>query len=470
MPEPLRRWPLVVAVTLAAGCGGDDEPRAAGSGGTSGSGGILGTGGGFPSGGSGGGGAAAGAGGSAYAGPTRYPAASLRSPIAPSVVARARAIAEQAPRAEDVFMKVGASNTVNTGFFHCFAGANVELDGRAHLDATLTHFRAGSAGGKTPFDRQSLAAKVGAGAVWSMTGSPPPVEQEIAAIDPRYALVHYGTNDMQLGVSHQSALFPFFENLSLLLDHLESSGVVPIVSALPPRSDTVAAARWVPTYDAATRAIAEARQLPFISVYGAWSPLPNQGLISDGLHGNAFSGGACVLTAAGLQHGFNTRNLLTLEQLDVTRRVLAGEAAPDVAIAHQGSGSAADPFLVDALPFTHSGDTSLSSSRGIDSYPGCSATQDESGPELFYRLELDAPTPLRAVLLDRAGVDVDLHLLAAEPTGQACQVRADRIVQGTFGPGTVYLAVDSFVSSAGEQAGPYLLVVVRCEAGDPDCG
>jgi hypothetical protein len=125
--------------------------------------------------------------------------------------------------------------------------------------------------------------------------------------------------------------------------------------------------------------------------------------------------------------------------------------------------------VVDELPFTHTADTALAESRALDAYPGCSATQDESGPELFYRLELDAPTALRAVVLDRDGVDVDVHLLEGEPTGEACVARGDRIVQGTFGPGTFFLVLDTFVSASGEEAGPYTLVVLRCEDDDPAC-
>lgn len=462
---------------LVLGCSGDDAPGPSGAdasaGGTGGSGGALvgGAAGGFPTGGNAGvaGGGAAGA---PATGPTRYPATALRSPVTSAVAERIAAIAGVAPRAGNVFMKVGASNTVNTGFFQCFSGApnhTVDLDGRTALEPTLTHFRAGEALGKTPFDRVSLAAKVGAGAGWAMTGSPAPVDQELAALDPRFALVHYGTNDMQLGVSHLSALFPFFENLSTLLDHLEASGVVPIVSGLPPRGDTAAAARWAPTYDAVTRAIAEARQLPFVSVYGAWKDLPSQGLISDGLHGNSFGGGACVLTGAGLQYGFNARNLLTLQQLHATHLALTAAAPDSAGPGFVGAGTASDPILIDQLPFTHTGDTTASTSRTIDTYPGCAATQNEAGPEVFYRLELATATALRVILLDRDGVDVDLHVLDGAPSGEACLARHDRVVQGTFGPGTLYVAVDSFVSSAGELSGRYHLVVLPCEAGDADC-
>ena len=72
------------------------------------------------------------------------------------------------------------------------------------------------------------------------------------------------------------------------------------------------------------------------------------------------------------------------------------------------------------------------------------------------------------LLLDRDGVDVDLHLLSASD-GASCLARNDRALQMTLDPGSYLITADTFVTSASEQAGDYLLVVLRCEAGDPDC-
>ena len=49
-----------------------------------------------------------------------------------------------------------------------------------------------------------------------------------------------------------------------------------------------------------------------------------------------------------------------------------------------GSGAAADPFVVDVLPFTHSGDTSTSVFRERDSY-ACAPTANESGCALRHQ-------------------------------------------------------------------------------------
>ncbi len=90
------------------------------------------------------------------------------------------------------------------------------------------------------------------------------------------------------------------------------------------------------------------------------------------------------------------------------------------------------------------------------------ATQDESGPELLYRLELSTPTNVLIRVHDRGDVDVDLHLLD-EPTEAGCVARAHREIRASLDAGTHWIAVDTFVSSGAERAGEYLLTV----AADP---
>lgn len=442
---------LGLAVALGAGCGGDD-----GGGGDAG---IA---------------ADAGADGSVAAGPTRYPAGAIRSPVTEAVAAQLRAIAARGQGRGDVFAKVGASGTVSTHLLFCFAGAaqpgyRLELDGRDHLLPTIEHFRQGRVGATTPFDRVTLAAEVGRTARWAITGAPSPLAQELAATTPRFAFVNYGTNDMEAAASYGAALAPFWDAMNELLDQLEAAGVVTIVSGLNPRADDVDAARWVPTWDAVTRALAEARQLPYVSLYVASAPLADLGLAGDGLHGNVYVDGTaqpCVFTAAGLGFNYNQRNLASIAALaDVRAVVLDGAAAPDAPPLPPvaGAGTMAAPFVVDGLPFTHSFD-SARGERMRASYPGC-GTQDEGGPEVVYRIELATATALRAVVLDRPDVDVDLHVLDAG----GCVERADRVLDRTVPAGVHHVVVDTFVSGGVEQAGAYTLVLVACEPGDPAC-
>src|SRR5690606_21033854 len=234
----------------AAGSGGSE----AGAGGTAA--GSGGGGGGAATGGSTTGGAATGGAGTGGAtldtGFTRYDPSAVTSPITPSVALEAERIASRNPSARDsVFMKVGASGTVSRNFLYCFAGSSqpnydLQLEGRDLLPS-INYFRSGDVAGSTPFDRATLAAVVGRSAGWAIAGDPSPVSQELDLLQPRFAFVNYGTNDMGLGATYLSALFPFFANMTSLLDQLEARGVVSVISGLNPRGDSTSAARWVPT-------------------------------------------------------------------------------------------------------------------------------------------------------------------------------------------------------------------------------
>ena len=403
---------------------------------------------------------------------SRYPADTVTSPVTAGVADAMRAIAARGAGRADVFVKVGASGTVSRNLLFCFAEGGpyrLDLAGREALLPTIVQFRGGDVAGATPFDRVTLAAEVGRTARWAITGAPSPLEQELAVATPRFAFVNYGTNDMGAGATYATSLGLFWDAMNELLDQLDERGVVTIITGLNPRGDTDDARRWAPTFDAATRALAEARQLPYISLYVASAPLANQGLLSDGIHGNVYTdGGAepCVFDAAGLAFNYNLRNLASIEMLAKVRDVVIdGAAAPDVSPVPvlAGAGTEAVPFEIDELPFTHSFDTT-SGETARTSYPDC-GSQDESGPEIVYRLALSSPRSVRVVVLDREGVDVDAHVLL----DGTCVERADRVVDRTIRAGELRIVVDTFAGGSGPQPGAYTLVVQPCEAGDPDC-
>lgn len=409
-------------------------------------------------------------------GPTIY-RWTQRSPISAHVVAEAEAIAARAEREEDVFMKVGASGTVSTNLLYCFAGEtqpqyDLDLDGRDELLPTIEAFRGGDADGATPFDRVTLAAVSGKTAQWAITGSPSPLEEELDALSPRYAFVNYGTNDMGMGSTPQTALWPFVESYGALLDQLIDEGVIPIVTGLNPRDGTATTERWVPTYDVVTMGLAQERQVPFFSLYLATKDLADQGLLSDGIHGNVLrvDGKAqpCVFTAGGLEYNYNVRNLASIGMLHDLTTIRAGAPAQAPGPALKGSGTQADPFVVDELPFTHHGDTTGAEAL-VDGWPACDSGQDESGGEVYYRFELSETTALRIMAFSREGADIDVHLLSGDDP-ESCEARHDKILQETLGTGTWTLALDSFTPGSGVPAeGGYLLVVTTCEDGDPDC-
>lgn len=404
--------------------------------------------------------------------PARYPAGRVHSPVSAFVADQWRAYADASGQvADDVFMKVGASSTVSPASLFCFeTDDTTDLGDHEALGPALAYYRGGDAAGSNPFGRTTLAAQTGRSAQWVIDGAPSPLSEEWDAVSPRVALVHYGTNDMNLGITHGSAMIPFHEAMMALVDDLLARGTVPVLFGITRRADNPTAQLWVESYNAAIRGMAQSRQIPFVDLYAAIDPLPDNGLSGDGIHLHTFSGGACVLTEEGLQWGFNMRNRVALEGLDRTMAVLADEAErlDENVPTFVGDGTPADPIRIDDFPFAHSADTQEAPTEEIDAYPPCDDA-DESGPEVRYRLELDAPTPLRVLVLDDAEVDVDVHIIAADGDGDSCIARGDRRIEGEVPAGSWDIVVDTWGSGADVFAGEYLLVVLPCEPGDEAC-
>lgn len=383
--------------------------------------------------------------------PALYASDRTHSPITPFVANRLRELAMVEPHSDDVFAKVGDSITVSTGFMHCFDGT-VELGEHGALTPSLDHFRMGDAAGGSPFGRTSLAA--GGGWQASMViGAMPRVDQEIDAIDPAFAIVMFGTNDVGAGDP-----FGYSDSMMTLVDRLLARGVVPILSSIPPRDDNATADALVPLYNLVIRGIAQGRQVPFVDYRRELEALPMHGLSSDGVHPNQAPGGACVLDESGLDFGYNVRNLLGLEALDRARSAIDGVAPDSTAPVMSGTGTARDPFVIPSLPFTDLRNTMDSSSRAFSEYPGCMAMQNEAGPEYVYRFMLSAPTNVHLYVFDRGMVDVDLHLLD-DPDPSSCIARGHLEVEQMLAPGEYYVTIDSFVMGSTELAGEYLLVI-----------
>lgn len=400
-------------------------------------------------------------------GPTRYPHDRIHSPITPTIATHLQLLRTTGPAlADDVFLKAGASSDVSPDNLHCFATGEVDLGAHLELSATLDLFLAGDAAGTTPFDRDSLATESGRSASWAIQGDPSPLQLELDAIAPGLALVHFGTNDMELGVDPGTAMPGFHESMSELLDQLAQQGVVPILVGLTVRGDDPDADRWIPTYNAVLRAMAQQRQLPFLDAWLATFPLPGHGLGPDGLHLESYEEGPCIFTDVGLTHGYNVRNLVQLEALARTTAALADDPPDDEVLPPVvGDGSGDAPFEIDRLPFIHDADTTTGAAA-IDLYD-CSPS-DQSGPELVYAIELDAAAALRVVVLDREGVDVDVHVLTG--TGpRSCIARDDDIAAGTFDAGPLRIVVDSWSDGDADYPGRYLLAVVPCDPDDPAC-
>lgn len=456
-------------VASLAGCSDESEslPMATTSSGTTSSG-------------SGGGGAATttgGQGGEAGSAPedapALYPSDRTHSPITSYVASRLSEVLARGPSNDpDLFMKVGDSISASHAFLYCFAGTTVDLGVHTELQATLDGYRAATILGTTSFDRDSNVVEGGRTAFWAMDGQPSPLVQEMDAVAPAVGVVMFGTNDIGwFGSDHLSTLDWYHEHMFDLVDAMIERGIIPILSTIPPRDDNASHDAWVPTFNATIRAFAQGRQIPLVDYHRELMPLVDHGLSADGVHPNAWSGGPCVLTADGLAYGYNVRNLITLEALDRVRRaaVDGAGALDDDAPTLAGQGTPDSPFEIVGRPFVDVRDSSDAPSRQLDVYDGCGSSADESGPEVVYRLEVTSPVRIRAIVLDRGEVDIDLHLLGASATTADCLARDDALLEADLTAGTYHVVVDTYVSSGTEQSGEYVFVLLTCPPGDPAC-
>lgn len=393
--------------------------------------------------------------------PAIYPFDRVHSPLTPYVAHHLRTIARQHPHLrDDVFSKIGDSLTVNTGFMHCFS-SSPDLSGFPGLQTTADYFLAGQAGTTNPYTRQSLAAGVG----WSTRKtleSPSLLDAELDTTLARYGLVMFGTNN--IGGDGTGSIYTYGADMLTIADQMLARGTIPVFTSIPWRADNATANRAVPRFNAVARAVAQSRQVPFIDLSQTWAEQPARGLLNDGIHLNSFQQG-CNFNETGLSYGHNARNLATLQQLKRLHGVLESEAAtaPDASGEPlHGDGSSSDPIIIPGLPFIDSRNTGTGGQSTINTYPGCAATQNESGNEFIYRFHTNRAVKVRAFVIVRAPTDVDVHLLDNTATGAGCLARNDREVIYDLAPGTYHFALDTFVSASGSiNSGEYLFVLLE---------
>jgi lysophospholipase L1-like esterase len=387
-----------------------------------------------------------------------YPYGKTQSPLGETVAAHIKSIAALAPNHRpNYFSKIGDSITVGTGYFTCFAGNNVNFDGRTQFNSSLNYFKTGTVNGTNPFQRVSLSATVGWSAPSAIAGNPTPLQQEIDAALPRYATVMFGTND----VGFQNP-YSFAKSIFTIVDTLSLQGVIPILSTVPPRNDSTVADTWVQRYNAVIRGVAQARQIPFVDLNRELMLVTNHGvLLSDGVHLNSSTQGTCIFTPMGLDYGNNVRNFVTFESLTRALNAVNGTPNPDLNIPlRNGSGILGDEIVIDSLPFVDVRDTRIHGASRIPNYPGCSSVANEAGNEVLYKLVLPTAQNLMMFVAAIGTADIDIHVLSGT-NGSSCLSRNDKVVTMQLAAGTHYLSLDTFVNSSGTAlAGEYVLVVI----------
>jgi hypothetical protein len=372
--------------------------------------------------------------------PTRYPFDAMHSPMTASVIARVRSILANGYGRRDWIAKVGDSHTASPSFLECFTNKDVRLGDHEALAPTIDFFHG--------WARDSLAAKSGWHAVQTLGA---PLHDEIAETRPGFAIVMLGTND-----TNQTPEDEFERYLEQNVDTLLRAGVVPILQTIPARGDSDDAEALVPEMNTIIRAVAQARQVPYVDLHASLAELPDGGLAGDGIHLQVHvqSGWhGCWLTEEGLGAGMNRRNLVTLESFDRLRRFVIEDQVPEAApAALQGDGTFAAPLLVDAIPFADDRDTTRFASA-VEGYSCARRALD--GGEVVYEITLAEETRLRVRLFADPGVDLDLHWLDGDEAGH-CTSRADRALEVTASAGRHRVVVDGPAAKSGK----YRLTIV----------
>jgi hypothetical protein len=241
--------------------------------------------------------------------PPAYAEGKLLSDLTPEIVSRLRAIHRGAPGKDDVFIKIGDSITVSESFLRCFASPPV-APLEAPLEETRTFFTADS------WLRPTLAARVGGHTNEPLAGKPSPVDREVAEMNPAFAVVMLGTNDVFKGTE------PSYElHLKALVDDLIARKIIPVLSTIPPLRATRRNPIIVKMNEIVRKVAAEAN-IPLMDFHLAVRDLPHFGISTDGIHPFEAKTGACDFRAPAMNAGYNQRNLLALRALDGVRRAV----------------------------------------------------------------------------------------------------------------------------------------------------
>jgi hypothetical protein len=262
----------------------------------------------------------------------------------------------------NVFAKVGDSLSQSAAFAQGLGCGRWKPGAHRRLRTTVRLFAAHRLAGTSTycrrvnsFSRDSVAASAGKIAGWALErpasrspgcGRAPPLPCEIRITRPAYAVILFGTNDAAFAAALGVDPLPgFLSSMTRIIAASRSRGVVPIVSTIPPRPTDPAAESLVERLNEGLVGLATRRGVPLVNLWGAVMPLPNRGISPDGIHLSVFGGPQCIrvcnpntcapgcrpanLTGAGLEYGYNERNLITvstLVRLSSMRRSAAARA------------------------------------------------------------------------------------------------------------------------------------------------
>jgi hypothetical protein len=424
--------------------------------------------------------------------PARYPAGTLYSPITDHVVANIRAIMASARRNARQFMQFGDANcgTELMPFDPLNMFGLKPLPGVPQgFQPTVDSFSMQKINGQSSFLRASLGCGESGTAHDAVTGSSSAVVRETQANGAAFGLVQFGNAeqgdmvDNPRLIDDNMYLEGFDQYMLEVVDELIARGVVPLVRAFPARVNCDNGCRAIhmgPMFATITRAIAEARQVPFgdLNVQLAMSG-SQPGDYLNGNDGHFTTGNAGPADFRNMKYGYPNDVMLALGMLDRARQVADGswKPEPNPGPSRKGTGSATDPFVIDGLPFTDLRSLADAQTSPITSFTSCGFSKPIDGPAHFYRLDVTSPTPVKVRITNRMKSPttailrhfIDRVDVATCSKSTADGLTWDNFYETTLGPGTHFFSVMSPKFTAADTPPEFLLVVQPCAVDEPRC-
>jgi len=143
-----------------------------------------------------------------------------------------------------------------------------------------------------------------------------PLECEFRISKPAFAIVMFGTNDVN---TTDPASYDFY--LRTIISKTLDAGVIPILNTFPVRPENPAKTRQL---NQIVVKVAQDYRVPLVNLNRALAGLPNQGVNPDDTTHLSVppDGRADIFAGDHLQYGFTVRNLVTLQALDAVLRVV----------------------------------------------------------------------------------------------------------------------------------------------------
>jgi len=231
----------------------------------------------------------------------------------------------------NVFSKLGDCMTENEFFLAPFSDGDFDLGAYSSLGETLKHFagtsaRTGQNWQKDSFATIGLAAAGGFNIVgpfdvtWAnpewCEGNENPLACEYRVAQPSFAVIMFGTNDVQYT---EAATYDFY--LRSLVAETLNHNIVPLLSTFPTRPEDEAKSKLL---NQIVIKVALDYGVPLINLNRALEPLPHHGVDpNDTIHLSVPPDGRVdVFSEANLQYGFTVRNLVTLQALEAVWRAV----------------------------------------------------------------------------------------------------------------------------------------------------